>query len=392
MLAPPQIQDSHSNGHGAHVERVAVVGGGIFGATAAVELAVAGFEVDLYERLPDLLLGASRCNQGRLHSGYHYPRSDATASAARAAAPRFAARFPDAVNRSNHHFYCISREESLTTGPEFLDFCQRLELPYREQGQDLVCAEAVAVTLRVPEALIDIPILRETLREELRRTQVRVHLGVEAVPELLEPYDWTVVAAYSGVNQGRDAAAEGRLLRFEVCEVALMELGPEFARQSFVVMDGPFISLDPAPQSDLFHLYDVRHSVHSVNIGVSPEVPAKLLPLIDRGPVHKPDVTRYELMLDNARRYLPRLHSARYVASLFTIRAVLPDVDRTDARPTIVSRTGERLITVFPGKIDTAVTAAEQVVAEIRRHSIQRVAGQAMMAAGDATMGALPAP
>jgi glycine/D-amino acid oxidase-like deaminating enzyme len=371
-----------------------VVGGGIFGATAAVELAGAGFEVDLYERLPDLLFGASRCNQGRLHSGYHYPRSDETAGLARAAAPKFAARFPDAVTRVNQHYYCISREASLTNGDDFLDFCQRLELPYREQAPDLVCGDTVEVTIRVPEALIDIQVLRETLREELRRAHVHLHLGVEAGPHILEPYEWTVVAAYGGVNQQvtpRPTAV--RPLRFEVCEVALMELGPEFARHSFVVMDGPFVSLDPAPGGELFHLYDVRHSVHAVTVGLEPEVPMELIPMIDRGPIRCPGLSTHELMLETARRYLPRLAGARYVASLFTIRAVLPDVDRTDARPTIVSRTGESLITIFPGKIDTAVAAAEHVVAEIRRHAPREAAGlPAMNIGADAAAAVMPPP
>jgi hypothetical protein len=362
-----------------------VVGGGIFGATAAIELAGAGFEVDLYERLPDLLLGASRCNQGRLHSGYHYPRSDETAGLAKTAAPKFAARFPNAVTRANEHFYCISREASLTNGSDFREFCRRLELPYREQTSDLVCSESVEVTVQVPEALIMIPALREILRHELQRTRVHVHLGVNAGPNILEPYDWTVVAAYGGVNQQiAPCATVVRPLRFEVCEVVLVELAPEFARHSFVVMDGPFVSLDPAPGGELFHLYDVRHSVHSATVGIEPRVPVELAHLIDQGPIRCPGLSKFELMLETAQRYLPRVASAKYMASLFTIRAVLPDVDSTDARPTIVSRTGERLITVFPGKIDTAVAAAEQVVSEIRRHSTIRVSRPAMQGGTDA--------
>jgi hypothetical protein len=171
-----------------------------------------------------------------------------------------------------------------------------------------------------------------------------------------------------------------------------MELAPEFTGHSFVVMDGPFVSLDPAPGGQLFHLYDVRHSLHAFNIGLEPQVPIELAPMIDRGPFRCPGLSKHELMLETARRYLPRLASAKYVASLFTIRAVLPDVDRTDARPTIVSRTGERLITVFPGKIDTAVAAAEQVVSEIRRHATLRVAGMPATFSTDTAASMSPSP
>src|SRR5512147_1265721 len=108
--------------------RIAVVGGGIFGATTAVDLARAGADVDLYEAEPDLLLGATAKCQARLHSGYHYPRSDSTAAAARDAAPEFAARYPTAIRRAAQH-YVIARD-SLVSAGEYLAFCDRLGLPY----------------------------------------------------------------------------------------------------------------------------------------------------------------------------------------------------------------------------------------------------------------------
>src|SRR6266404_5488815 len=63
--------------------RIAVVGGGIFGTTAAIHLARAGHNVELFEQGPTLLGGASHKNQYRLHRGYHYPRSKETAISCR---------------------------------------------------------------------------------------------------------------------------------------------------------------------------------------------------------------------------------------------------------------------------------------------------------------------
>ena len=54
--------------------RVAVIGGGIFGATCAAELG--DFcDVTLIERHDELLSEASTLNQWRYHHGFHYPRS-----------------------------------------------------------------------------------------------------------------------------------------------------------------------------------------------------------------------------------------------------------------------------------------------------------------------------
>jgi hypothetical protein len=46
---------------------------------------------------------------------------------------------------------------------------------------------------------------------------------------------------------------------------------------------------------------------------------------------------------------------------MFTVRTVLPGVEGTDARPTLVRRVSERMITVFSGKIATCVGAAAEV-------------------------------
>src|SRR5690242_13856352 len=95
----------------------AVIGGGVFGGTAALELGRAGVRVDLFERHADLVLGTTRANQGRLHHGYHYPRSP-TADM-REHAKRFETLFPESVITNNQHYYCIARERSHVTGAQY---------------------------------------------------------------------------------------------------------------------------------------------------------------------------------------------------------------------------------------------------------------------------------
>ena len=53
--------------------RIAVIGGGLFGSTAAIYAARAGHDVHLFEAKPSLMLGATAGTYARLHRGYHYP-------------------------------------------------------------------------------------------------------------------------------------------------------------------------------------------------------------------------------------------------------------------------------------------------------------------------------
>lgn len=331
--------------------RVAVVGAGVYGATIAVDLARAGHQVDLYERHRDLLHGATRGNQARLHSGYHYPRSMTTALAAKADAERFAARFPNAVNRRNTHVYAVASEGSLTSGQEYLEFCERLDAGARVVAPPSLL-QGIDVCVRVPEAVVNVTAVREQLRRELRHAGVGFHRDLEIDPEALE-HDLVVMATY-----GRGWPEP---LRWEVCEVALVNLGPHYAHRSFVVLDGPFCSLDPLPDRAGQALYHVDATVRAANVGLEPRVPERLVQLLDRGPVLAPH-SNLPAMLDGPRRFFRHLDGPIYLGSLFTVRAVLPDVDATDERPTLYRRDG-RLLHVLAGKIDGAPAAAERVAA-----------------------------
>ena len=72
---------------------VAVIGSGLQGCGVALELALRGQTVDLYERAPRLLQDASRHSEGKLHLGYVYAADD-TMQTARLMASGAAAFLP----------------------------------------------------------------------------------------------------------------------------------------------------------------------------------------------------------------------------------------------------------------------------------------------------------
>lgn len=329
--------------------RAAVVGAGVYGCTIAVELARAGHHVDLYERHRDLLHGATRANQARLHSGYHYPRSIHTAVAAAYDAERFATRFGGAVNRRNTHHYAIASDGSLTSAGDYLQFCENLGGPFEVISPPSALRD-VSLCVRVPEAIVNVGALREQLRREVNHSGVRFHRDLHVDPDRLD-HDLVIVATY-----GRGWPEP---LRYEVTEVVLVDLGGWHAFSSVVVMDGPFCSLDPLPDRAGHMLYHVAHSVHAAGVGTAPLVPEHLAPLLDRGPVQTQH-SHYGRMVADADRFITHLDEAAYLGSLFTVRAVLPDVDATDERPLLVRRDG-RLVHVLAGKIDGAPRAADQV-------------------------------
>jgi FAD dependent oxidoreductase len=334
------------------VKKATVIGGGVFGCVIAIDLAHAGYQVALHEERYGILDGAvARC-QARLHSGYHYPRSDRTAIAAQHDAAVFRQRFPQAV-RSTQHYYVIA-PGSKTSPDDYTAFCDRVGLSYEvvEKPPQVHTAE---LCLRVPEAFVDLAILRRILHREMAAADVILSIGhrVDTPP----PADVVIWATYGQPWH--------EPLQYELCEVALVQLG-RYGDDSFVVMDGEFVSLDPYDHGT-YMLYDVKHSVHVTNVGMKPDVPPEYKSLLNALGPRLTKLSYVDTMRKSASRFLWGLDNGGqgvsiYAGSLFSVRAVLPNVDATDERPTLIHQEGNS-ISVLSGKICAAATVSEKVLA-----------------------------
>ena len=93
----------------------------------------------------------------------------------------------------------------------------------------------------------------------------------------------------------------------------------------------------------------------------NPKIDAKFIPLLDKGLIKNPPFTNLNLFLKSGSRFFPKLNEAKYIGSSFCIKTVLPEVDSTDARPTLIEMIDKKIITIFSGKISTCMHAANQV-------------------------------
>ena len=341
--------------------RVAVVGAGIFGVTTALKLAE-NHEIDLYERLDDILKGASGVNQYRLHRGYHYPRSRETAIACLRSESLFTQKFKSALIEDVEHYYCISKRDTLTSADQFQDFCKASNLEYECAAVDLVNHNSIDLCVRVHENLLDPIALRELCWIKLRESKVKVLLGLQATRDHLDKYDSVVICTYSQLNSLlEDSSGFVREYQYEICEKPIVKLPAGFNKKSVVVMDGPFMCVDPFGRSDLFVLGNVVHAIHASNVGKEPVIDREYLKLIDNGIVREPRITNVDQFLESAAEFIPDIRKAEHVGSMFTVRTVLPHLEKTDARPTLVEVLDGKMIRVFSGKIGTCVEAAETI-------------------------------
>lgn len=334
---------------------VSVIGGGIFGCSAAIEMASRGINVRLHERKSSLMSEASAINQYRVHRGYHYPRSVETSRECRDFSVQFEKQFRQAIMRSDtKHYYAIASNDSLTSAQEYIEFLDELALDY-EIVESLPNTD---LTVKVSERLYDPMILKKLVENRLTGAGVEVLLDDDVSRDTLGAQGFKVAATYANLNQWADAP---EIYQYELCEKPVFRLPEQYRSKSIVVMDGPFMCIDPLGSSGTHVMGNVKHAIHSSNIGVAPIIPPGYENLINKGVIKDPDCSKVDLFIDSAKAFFLGIEEAEYLGSMFTFRAVKPFREHDDARPTLVDFVEPNTATIFSGKICTCVKAATQV-------------------------------
>ena len=334
-----------------------VVGGGIFGSTAAVSLANNGYDVEIHEKQSDIMMCASNINQYRLHKGYHYPRSSDTALECNKGLKTFKRKYEQSVlNGSIEHYYCIASEDSLISSEEYLEFLDEHRLNYKIVDS----IKNTDLTVKVEEELFDSQVLRHSVKKKLFANNINIKINHESDKKSFNLYDVIVFATYSNINQYLNKKIN---YQFEVCEKPVVKLSDRYKNKSIVVMDGPFMCLDPYGTTDYHVLGNVVHAIHETNIGTAPIIKnKKLSDYINKGIIYQPDITNIDKFIETGERFFDDFSNLEHIGSMFTVRAVLKDREHDDARPTLVEKHGDNMFTLFSGKIDTCVDASNELI------------------------------
>lgn len=341
--------------------KIAVVGAGIFGSSAAWKLGREGHSVDLFDKSGDLLSCASFVNQYRLHRGYHYPRSAETAIASIEGNVTFAREYADCVMAGGDHFYAVAKEKSLVNAEQFIRFCEQVGLSYSIETCQVLRPEMLQLCIRAQETLFDPYVLRQLVEDRLRAAGVNFQ-PIAFPDERRDEYDLVVYALYAQSNIPFSNRPEfQRPYQFELCEKPIFSLPPQFEGLSVVVMDGPFMCMDPMGSTGNFVMGNVELAIHQREIGIYPTIPEGFESLLNRGVVKNPAITRQKAFIESASQFFTGLEQADYIGSMYTFRTVPPNREADDGRPTLVERVTDREIRIFSGKIGTCVDAAEEV-------------------------------
>ena len=352
-----------------------VIGGGFYGCCLALFLRSISARVLLVEAAPALMDRASRVNQARVHTGFHYPRSAATAVKSMLLHRRFLADFPEAVVGDFQMLYAIARRRSKVTAKKFHRMFRDMGAPIELAGaghRALFDADRIEEVFACREVAFDHRILGRLLGERLAAAGIDVRLAT-AVTGLADHRSGAVARLSDGsevsagyafnitYSQINALLAKADLpparLKHEIAELALITPPPELERLGVTVMDGPFFSAMPYPAEKLYSLTHVRYTPHDSWA----DNPAARDPYAHLA-AHQRE-SRYAFMRRDAQLYLPCLAGAEYRRSIYEVKTVLIKNEGDDGRPILYHRSPEasRVISVLGGKIDNIYDLFEAV-------------------------------
>jgi len=342
-------------------KKALVIGGGIFGTTSAIMLSNNGYNVDLFEKSQDIMQCASSINQYRLHCGYHYPRSIDTAKSCLSGLELFRKKYFDClVSDGIKNIYAISSEHSLTSAEDYEKFLQEVKLPYSRIENILNCD----LTISANELLFDHKKLIEQVKNKIFSSSVNVSTGIEVkdIQKFKQEYDVIVIATYANLNQSLKNKKE---YQYEVCEKPVVKLPKKFKGKSVVIMDGPFMCIDP--MGEYFVLGNVVHAIHQTNVGTKPIINKNLEPYLNNGVIKNPKFTNIDKFIETGKKYFgEEFGDLQHIGSMYTVRTVLKNREHDDARPTLVRHEEDNVWSLFGGKIDTCVIASVELLDKLR--------------------------
>ena len=343
-----------------------VIGGGFYGCCLALFLRSISKNISIVEKEDFILTRASRTNQARIHTGFHYPRNAVTAVKSLKLHERFACDFPGAVYKDFQMLYAIARRRSLVRANRFFRMFRSIDAPIRKANASetaLFDPANVEAVYECVEYAFDYSVLQRILSNKIDSLDMDLRLKTEVVE--LKEHDGFVIAklstgeelraryvfnvTYSNVNEVlKNANLSKAGLKFEFTEVALVEPPEQIAGYGITVMDGPFFSTMPFPAEGLYSLTHVRYTPH---FSWTDSAGGDAV----RGSLGKrPAISKAKHMILDSQRYVPSMAAAVWKRSLYEVKAVLLKNEMDDGRPILYQRSpgSRRVISILGGKID----------------------------------------
>jgi hypothetical protein len=340
--------------------KLAIIGSGFFGISLGLMLSKK-HKVDVYEKEKKILSGASSANQFRFHLGYHYPRSQKTIDEINKSKNLFISYYGNKVFGKSKNFYLIANKSKVNF-KKYKKFLIKNNLFY-ETVNFFINNKYIEKTILSKEKILNIFNFKKIVLKKIKKSSLTLKVNSQFKKRDLLKYDKVIVATYSNNNIILKKLGIKNLnhYKFELVEKILIKLPSQYLQKSFVVVDGSFVCVDPYIGTKYHLLSDVKLSKLETKIGKFPEFKNKNKKFLNKGIIKNINISRFKEFIDRSSKYLPFLSNAKYVGSMFVVRTIKKNKEKTDERTSSVHFHSKKILSVLSGKWNNCVYLAKNL-------------------------------
>lgn len=370
---------------------VVIIGAGMYGLYAALQCGKHGRSVLVLEYDKDAFSRATVNNQARVHLGYHYPRSLSTASKSMHYFDRFVSDFDFCINQDFKKIYATSQEFSWTNAQQFQRFCLSAgimceRIDENQYFKTNMCDGAFLTNEYTYDALLlkehflaeinklnNVDILFNSKLTNIRKSNTRYEVCAN---DSVYETGFLLNTTYASINQILDyLSIEKFKIKYELCEIILLDVCDELQHMGITVMDGPFFSIMPYGKTGYHSLTSVTFTPHSTSYDALPQFECQKMSwgacspkqLANCNTCNAKPQSAWPYMNSLAKKYLSDRLTYRYVDSLYSIKPILKSSEIDDSRPTVIQKHSEdpSFISILSGKINTVYDLDDILMNEI---------------------------
>jgi len=376
------------------MNKVLVVGAGLFGLDVALELDKNGFEVVLVEKNKQILTGTTLKSLLRVHSGLHYPRDFLTAQQSALGYALFRDKYKDCIYDEFQNYYAIAKHNSKTSAEEFENFADKLGFPYHKISKSFnfkpeFNTANISEMYHVKEGVLDIPKLRYKFIRKLNQSSIVVKNQEEVVgiEQSIKSSSW--IATIKGTSSSNAIRLYREEFRFVVDATHLtskcfnligdqpnmeyqithmLNIDYDAIAVGFTVIDGNFLTIQPLIENSKV-LTTVYAPLPSVRVRqISKSAPDHWLDANNLEELFSLETAQKEI-LKAVSEWAPGLLDSKIVSTKTGIRVIESNVRDSDRRRSLVRILAPNLFSIESTKLDHCIKVTEQLVSSITKLS-----------------------
>lgn len=356
-------------------QKIAIIGGGLFGITIYLVLKKKGFDCTLFEKKNDILKGASTNNLNRVHFGYHYPRDSETAKQSSRGYKSFKKFYSESIFSKFDNYYFISKKSKVSF-EDYIKFCNTNNLKYKIVNLKKLPFFSKNITggIKVNEPIYDWLKIKKQIKnkinnlstnkikfnERILKINIRKNIEIKTKKENYK-FDKIIDASYEGSNRLANNLFNQKKLLYQITAVFEF-VSKDFDKMGLALMDGNFFSFLPKGNSSKHILYHVTHSV--IKSRKSQSFPKNWENLKISNTALK---TKSIRILDDIKKYFPNM-KIKLLNKIYVGNRVLPiNQKKTDKRVSKVVNYHNKYFKIYSAKVDHCVDVAYEVLKYLKK-------------------------